>query len=154
MQIAARVQDTGDWDPDSDHHPDVNFKNLSVKPFGSSEQHEEVRNNRKTAPFTMTFTLSNGDAVTYTGDQCNSWNNAQVEAELSGPAASRYMLLQNSGESRDNYRNNLALIERMDMTNWMSRVSDNTLFSRLLIPGPTNPAPGREIKYPFARIFP
>jgi 1-phosphatidylinositol phosphodiesterase len=122
-----------DWDPAS--NGEMKFKSAAIAPFSSNEEHEEVRKYRKTAPFTMTFTLGNGDVCAYTGDQCNAWSNAQIEGKLTGPAASKYVLLQNSGTSRGEYRNNLALIERMDMADWMARVSDDALLSRLLIPG-------------------
>ncbi len=133
LGVTATMLNPGDWDPAA--NGDMKFNNAAIAPFFSSEQHEEVHKYRKTAPFTMKFTLGNGDVCSYTGDQCNSWNNAQTEGKLSGPAASKYMLLQNSGTSRGEYRNNLALIERMNMANWMSRVSDDALLSSLLIPG-------------------
>jgi 1-phosphatidylinositol phosphodiesterase len=133
MKVAATMVNPDDWDPASGGK--MNFNNTAIAPFLSSEQHEEVRQYRKTAPFTMTFTLGNGDVCIYSGDQCNAWSNAQIEGQLSGPAASKYMLLQNSGTSGGEYRNNPALIERLDMANWMSRVSNDALLSSLLIPG-------------------
>jgi 1-phosphatidylinositol phosphodiesterase len=95
VTITVSATDNYDWDGDS--RPDHNFQNVTIAPYDSSAQREEVNAAAESAWYTMSFQFSNGEQISLRNDQYDARGVQNRLYNLDGPDAAKYKAHQTSG---------------------------------------------------------
>jgi len=135
IKTKASVQDPGDWD-DNTNRPDINFTDAVIDNYDSKWEHEELKDLRSTAPFTMKLYFDDDTDLSFTNNAWEAQGKENRDYPCVGSAVQKLRVYQTVG----NWMNAFYVRTREEPNNgnWMGDLlqhKPNVRLNELTIPG-------------------